>query len=822
MFRRTTWAGLLSLLVLVTLAFGAAAQEVPRGTWFDEVILVEEPSPEKAISRLLSGDIDLLAQSVSNAALFEQVRNHPDLDYYSAFGSYSELTFNVVGPEFNDGRLNPFSSARVREAMNWLVDRDYIAQELYGGLAVPKYTVLNPAFADYIRVVEKMRELETMYAYDLGRAEMVIAEEMEAMGATLVNGKWHYKGQPVVLNILIRTEDERLAVGDYVASQLEKIGFTVTRDYKTGSEASPIWYAGDPATGQWHVYTGGWLSPVVYRDQTHNFVQMNTSRIETSPLWQALNPPEELDDIANRLYIKDFSSMEERNQLLERILELAMKDSPRIYLVDVLGFVPRRAEVSVASDLAGQVAGTLLWPSTLRRGDEIGGTIRVAMPQLLVEPWNPIAGSNQVYDSMAYRATMDRSIIVDPYTGNYWAHRIEKAEVYVEEGLPVSKTLDWVDLHFVDEIVVPEDAWVDWDAAEQRLITAGEKWPEGVTARRRSVVYFPEDFFETVKWHDGSPISLGDIMFAFIIGLDRGKPESPIYDASAEADLQSALQAFRGMRILSTDPLIIESYSNSWSLDAEFMYGEYMPVDINLGPIAWHTIGLGVRAELNKELAFSAHKANELNVTRMGFHTGPSLEILARHLQEAKAENWIPYAKALSEFIDAEEIATRYENISRWYAEKGHLWIGTGPVYLDRVYPVEKMIVLRRNPDYPDTADKWTMFDRPRRPEIEVVSDVRLRVRQGSEFAFDVKITFEGEPYPSEHMQEVLYLVRDSSGRVVLRGDAKLVDEGHYRIELLPSQTRQLRTGSNTLDVVAVSKLVGGATFHSVTFVSTP
>ena len=39
---------------------------------------------------------------------------------------------------------------------------------------------------------------------------------------------------------------------------------------------------GDPWNGEWHVYTGGWLAPVVYRDQGHIFNQMYTRRTMTN------------------------------------------------------------------------------------------------------------------------------------------------------------------------------------------------------------------------------------------------------------------------------------------------------------------------------------------------------------------------------------------------------------------------------------------------------------------------------------------------------------------------------------------------------------
>jgi len=31
--------------------------------------------------------------------------------------------------EFDNGQLNPFGNKKIREAMNWLVDRDYIARD---------------------------------------------------------------------------------------------------------------------------------------------------------------------------------------------------------------------------------------------------------------------------------------------------------------------------------------------------------------------------------------------------------------------------------------------------------------------------------------------------------------------------------------------------------------------------------------------------------------------------------------------------------------------------------------------------------------------
>jgi ABC-type transport system substrate-binding protein len=218
----------------------------PIGSWPDTVVVVEEPSAEAAVSRMETGEIDVYAYQVSEPEVAAKVAESENLSAYQSFGSYNELTFNPSGPEFKNGKLNPFAVAKVREAMNWLIDRNYIAQEILGGMGVARWTALNSASSDYATLAPTVRALEAKYAYDKEKAQAAIATEMETLGATLVDGKWSYKGEPVEIKVLIRTEDERKTIGDYVSTQLEDIGFTVTRDYKTSAEASSTPRAGSP------------------------------------------------------------------------------------------------------------------------------------------------------------------------------------------------------------------------------------------------------------------------------------------------------------------------------------------------------------------------------------------------------------------------------------------------------------------------------------------------------------------------------------------------------------------------------------------------
>lgn len=816
---QSRWVVSLSLVLVLALALGAGAQ-TRMGTWLDEVVFVQEADQSQAVTRLEVGDIDVYADTLTNAELFQRVLNSPFLTYSESFGSYSELTFNPYGPEFEDGRLNPFSVPRVREAMNYLIDRDFIADELYGGLGQAKYFATNAAFPDYARYAAAAKALELKYAYDKDTAAEIIAEEMDNLGAELVDGTWHYNGEPVDIIVLIRDEDERRLIGDYVASQLEDIGFTATRLYRAAAEASPLWIGADPALGQMHIYTGGWISTAVSRDTSFNFTQFYMPQGQASPLWEAYTPTEEFVEIARRLEHNIFSNMEEREEVFTRAWELGLEDSVRIWLIDQLAFTPRRAGTLVAADMAGAIAGSWLWSSTLRREGEVGGSMTIGLQSLLTEPWNPIDGTNWIYDAMLQRGAAENATVIDPYTGLAYPRRLERAELFVSEGLPVGQTLDWVDLNFVEgEIEVPGDAWVDWDPVEQRFITADEKFPEGLTALRKSVVHYPADLFDTVKWHDGSPISVADFVLPMILGHERAMEESAIYDQSSVPGYDSGMSVFKGRRIVSTDPLIIESYGDDYALDAENSIVTFWP-QFTYGPGSWHALAITLLAEGNQETAYSAAKASLLDIEWLNMIAGPSLEVLARHLSDAADTGYIPYASVLGEFLDADEVAQRYANLSSWYADKGHFWLGTGPLYLDSVFPVESTAVLKRNEAYPDAADRWDIFAEPMVAEVEVEGPARLSPGQDADF--DVWVTFDGEAYPQDLIADVTFLVISAAGEVALTGDAEFVADGLYEIRLTADDIAGLPVGAGQLAAIVVPIPVAKPTMETVSFVVTP
>ncbi len=793
------------------------------GAGVERVIFVSDPNAEAALAHLQQRDYHIYAYSLADPALFRQVQEQPELKYVQFYGSNRELTLNPAGPIFEgNGKFNPFALPRIREALNWLIDRDYIVGEILGGLGVPKWTPLLSAFPDYARYIDLVRPIERQYAYDPDRAAQVIAAEMEKMGAEMRDGRWYYNDEPVELIFVIRTEDERKEIGDYVARQLERVGFTVERAYKTSSEAFAL-VGGDPHEGRWHLYTAGRLSTLVERDQGYVFELNYTPRARPYPLWQAYQPAEEFAAVAYRLADHDYTTPDERRRLFAQALQYALQDSARVWLVDKISFSPLRAEVTVAADLAGGIAGSRWWPYTLRvEPDTPADTVVIAQPDLLTGPWNPLAGSSQIYDLMPLRGTVDWAVLLDPYTGLARPQRLASATVTVAAGVPLQHTLDWVTVeHAPGPIPVPDDAWADWDPTTGQFVTAAERFPDGATARARIVVEYPADLFQTVRWHDGSPLSVADFVMTMILRLAPGKEGSPIYERALAGRVAGFLSTFKGVRIVSTQPLVIETYTDALSLDAENLVaweGTWFPT-LRLGPAAWHVAGLGVRAVAAGEAAFSRSQADQNEVEWLNYLDGPALEVLARHLEQAAAEGYIPFP-ALEPYVTADEVRTRWANYQAWYAQYGHFWVGSGPFMLTQVHGVEDNLVLECAPGFPDPVDKWAALAEPLWPEVRIDGPVRVRASEGGFWTVAIT-TRAGEPYPKAEVDQVRYFFWLGAD-LLAQGRATADADGLYTItaapRLFPAGTAQ----PVTLEVVVTVRSVSKPTLVQYEFVVAP
>jgi peptide/nickel transport system substrate-binding protein len=793
-----------------------APQTTRHGGWLDEIAYSSVTS-DSAVTQITAGAIDIYTRGLAS----DRVQEIKDagICYAQSYGGYYDILFNPA--VFTDtAKLNPFSNRKVREAMNWAIDRSYINQEIYGGGSLPKYFVLATQLVDYTGVIETARGLEAYYAYNFDQAKAVVDAEMPAMGAELVDGKWSFNGEPIVLAFLIRNDGDgtRLKIGDYFSDQLEKLGFTVDRQYRKSSEASPVWIGSDPKEGQWNLYTAGWVSSGLDRDEKEAFQEMylNTSP-QGIPLFLENQSDPAFQEAGDALANGQFSTLEERRALIEKALPLSMQDALQVWIVDQQVYSPFNCNVEVTYDLGSGIEAAQMPSYNIRFKDQEGGQLKVGTNELFTDPWNPVNGSNWVWDGYVQKATASGSLMADPYTGLYWPLRAESAEVTVQTGLPVGTNTDWVTLNTADTIEVPADAWIDWDAAAQTFVPAGE----GVTAKSKIVMTYPADLYEVTKWHDGSNLSAADFVMRIIMSFDQAKAESAIYDEDTVANYEASKTVFKGVKIVSTDPLVIETYTDNFYSDAELIasIGDWWP-QYGYGEASWDAIAVANAAEAGGELAYGAGKAERNAVEWTNFIGGPSLEILSKYLDTAITENTIPYAATLGQYVTPEEATARYANLKAWFDAHGHFWNATGPYFLDSLDLNAKTALVKTNADFPDLSDRWAAWSNP--PLADATLDGPAQVKIGEETAFTLTVTNKaGDVYPSSDIKQVKFLIYNDKGETLYVGEGVAgAGDGEYTLTI-PADV-QLQAGAGKIEAAVVLYPAAIPAFASLEFVAAP
>jgi peptide/nickel transport system substrate-binding protein len=85
---------------------------------------------QSAITQIGAGAVDIFSYGLA-ADKLQEIKD-AGLCYTQSYGTYYDMMYNPA--VFTDTtKLNPFSNRKIREATNWLIDRDYINQEVFAG-----------------------------------------------------------------------------------------------------------------------------------------------------------------------------------------------------------------------------------------------------------------------------------------------------------------------------------------------------------------------------------------------------------------------------------------------------------------------------------------------------------------------------------------------------------------------------------------------------------------------------------------------------------------------------------------------------------------
>jgi peptide/nickel transport system substrate-binding protein len=136
--------------VLLLVAVLAPAQAKGPGPAVDKLVF-RAFDVDRAPLDLAAGSMDMYMFSLKTDAA-TQLRDDPRFALYDAPASTVSLLLNPApAPK---GELNPFSIREVRQAMQYLADRQFISRDIYRGHASPMISQVSPGDFDYLTVYD--------------------------------------------------------------------------------------------------------------------------------------------------------------------------------------------------------------------------------------------------------------------------------------------------------------------------------------------------------------------------------------------------------------------------------------------------------------------------------------------------------------------------------------------------------------------------------------------------------------------------------------------------------------------------------------------
>lgn len=739
---------------------------------------------DQALASLQSGKIDLYLFGLKLSAARELDKN-AQLKSYRAPASTVTLLMNPAPARA--GELNPFSISEVRQAMNFLIDRKYIADEVYGGYAEPMVAPHVGKFDyDYLTVLDVIARQNVRY--DLDYAKSLIEKAMKQAGAEFVGGRWQYRGRSVELKFVIRTEDERKNTGDLISRALEQVGFTVRTVYKDFAAAISTVYSSDPSVFEWHLYTEGWGRGASEKYDFATINQMGAPWMSNMPGWQIFGfwqyQNAKLDEIGKKLLTGDFASREERDRLYREATELVLSDRVRLGVVTVFNTFPARLDVTgVTEDLVAGPKGIL----TLREAYVPGKSV-LKIGNLWVwtqgSVWNPVAGFEDVYSTDIWKNIVDPALISHPFSGI---------------PIPFRVKFDVQTAGSQGAMDVPAEA-VMWDAATDQWnnVSSGTK--------AKSKVTFDFSKYFQSKWHHGEALTMADVLYSIASLFERTYDSKKRQVEYVLAVTQKPiLDVFRGFRVLDNNRF--EVYLDYWHFETSYIASYANVASLSM---PWEVLAAMDNLVFDKKMAVYSKGAAarwtlpQISLAVRGGNGGAKLVIdEIRGFEKAQRIPAGVFSIGPKNFVEMPAAIARYQAALKWFDTYQLLVISNGPFMLTRYDPAAQYAELTafRDSGYPFKQGDWYMA-KPGEIQLSRVN-VPGRVDVANVNVITANVTGPGR-------LGVNYFVVDSTtGALVASGQATKDPSGNsFRIEIQGNAFASFRGKTLDLYVLAYSDAV--------------
>ncbi len=597
------------------------------------------------VDLLLSEEIDMSLIPIP----FQDVNKLKDsnINIYTSPSQFFNITLNPA-PSTNE-KINPFSSKKVRFALNNLIPKQKMVDDLFGGYGATKETPLFKESPDYLILEETLSKFD--FSYNPTNANKIITEFMETNGAKKINDKWEFNNKPVELTYLIYSGtgyNDMIKVNDYLASVLEEAGFVINKIYYDSTNPNPF-SKSDAKDLNWNIISSGgiYFGASKYDD----YALFNEAPYQKGLMgsreeghWNYEN--EELDIIVKKLENGNYENEKEWEELFKQGMEIITDQAYNVYILT-------KEQIFAANK---KVEGLTVSDFTAIRLLQNLRTINIPQKEKL------IIGTKETYKKE------------DPLNYPYLAINIYRMDIkmaLMDFGLWSNpKTLEYEPLRWNYEIKtagpkgklnVPEDAFI-WKNDKWSLI--------GKDINATTKVTIDLSNYIGTNWHNEEKISWADILYNLQTRYEsiHNKKWNEITQAQ-----EGSLEKYKGYRI---DGNKLEIYIDDWS----FNYGLIAQNAIfQIYPWVLFSAENSLVYE-DRNLMYNSTNAKKYDVAAMQVLNQEHIQMILQKINEMDFNDYNKFFTIENNtYYTEEEFNKNKEAIKKWAQDKNHLIIADGP-----------------------------------------------------------------------------------------------------------------------------------------------
>ena len=767
------------VLILAGVIAATSFQEskAENGAFFDSVKFIQYLDENTALQEVRNGNLDIYYDTISSDRL-ETSEDREGLQVYDSTSRFYSILVNPAESE----KFNPFSDRDVRFAINYLVDRNLIVNELMGGYGSPSISYYGNTSPEFLTIIEQLEEFN--FKYNPALAEKIISEALVEAGAIKSDGIWEYEGIPIEITIFIRNDDPiRKSIGEILASELEEIGFTVAKDFGDLNKAFVVVYGSNPADLKWNLYTEAWQRSAFVKYDSTGLGQMYSPWFSNMPgfndptYWNYENA--ELDTITQKIYTSEFASPEQRAELVQQAAVIGIDESVRIFLANKIDqYVVNEKISGIVNDFGAGVPSRF----TPINAQSDHAELVIGVNQIYQGAWNPVMGMTDSYSVQIWDILSDPPTFKHPFTGETIPIR---AQWQVDTAGPDKK------------LEVPSDAKI-WN-------TTLQKW-SNVDADQSATSKVTFDV-KLGNWHNGQKMDINDIVYSSYFGAEWGTQDDEddkTFDTEFTPRAAQSIQTIKGIKPIDEDTIIV--YVDYWHFDE----GEIASWAAIATPVPWEITAAMEKAVLDGKVSFSRSGAVSKNVNWLSLIISNDATIIKEYLQEFRDTSYIP--KALKGNNDIQYYLDRYDASINWIEKTNHAVISNGPFYLKGYMPESRTIKVNvfEDESYPFKKGAWSEFE-----EIEFPEITKVKFKDIISSVETVNIEIE-----TVNSDAILYFLTDSKGEKIV-SDRLEIKKDNNIINIDSRYTENLDKGANSIKIFAISDSVLKPDFYKSSFIVT-